>query len=1267
MQSSEGLPRLLQLACFLVVLITAFTSTQSLAQSNSRQASARALQHRSSPPTHPRASVSSLDAPSAIDNLYLADLVILSAIDGSLTAVDRTSGKTQWILDGSSISLPPLVSSHYGKRRSSLARILSSPLRESEGITGGDDEEYEEANVPIDGLPPQTRHLLNVAGMYVVEPGSSGRLYLLTADEGRHRNDDHSNAHGGQNEGKRPSKARLQRLPLTLPQLVGLSPFTFPGDRGRVFTGTKRTRLLRIDVITGQLDISWEADGSEMMDPISNEQGAAGRDYRWTYLARTDYTLSISLPRRPHLSQTLQYSTYSPQSADADVAARWVESHESLGTGAPPKQGVTILPAGLDREGRAAKVTAWNTTMEGKRQSWTASINSQVVDVFDVLLPDPQTPLPVHPHPIVVPHPPFARAEGFEGYEGEEDDDDLLDLDDETLLTLSPETGSLYAMSSQRFPGVLRDIKPAIAGLDEGQRAERGLIPGSDHQPMQCRTFGCWMGRYRVEDVDVEQRQALDKYGLPGGSRRTPLEISDRAANPDHQTQRDQQAAEPSPSILERITPARVPSKKTILTQVVAVAVIAVLTLAVRRGLVEQRRIQQGRSHAAISQLDLQWQSTLRSNDEEGSGAVESITTAGEGAASKVEEIVERTPPAAVTEAERAAQADQAAASLLAEEIGGKEAAAAAGNTTADSAAAGVKKKRRKRGKRSGAAVRARQGTAGADEESGSEGEGAADGGFAKQVQRSNGESTSMAKNGSSSTLSNGWIQIGPGSQSAQDQLVALANSQPQGDAAASATPALQLSDEVLGYGSSGTVVFKGRFQNRLVAVKRLLVDFVHLASQEISLLESADDHPNVIRYFYKEQVGNFLFIALELCPASLGDLVEKPDEWQDLAVRLEPKRAIKEVAGGLRHLHGLSIVHRDIKPQNILVAYANPHAPKTSPLKMLLSDFGLSKRLDSVAQSSFSQTMHHPGGTAGWRAPEILRGDVSLEEASGGSQSSSLTAAQATNMANGSSANGSSSRTRLTRAVDIFALGCLSYYLLTSGDHPFGARYEREVNIMRNQSNLSRLEAFGEEGHEASHLIRNMIQPEPTGRLRAVQVLAHPYFWDSAKRLGFLQDVSDRLEVIEREKAATGSQGAAAAAAAAASSSALAPPPPPDDAESSLLLRQLESSSRLVTEGGDWTRKVDKAFMDDLGKWRKYHGSSVRDLLRALRNKKHHYQDMPPALRRSMGAMPEGFLGYFTRRFPKLFLHVYEVVEKCDFVKSESAFRTYFADQEQM
>lgn len=60
--------------------------------------------------------------------------------------------------------------------------------------------------------------------------------------------------------------------------------------------------------------------------------------------------------------------------------------------------------------------------------------------------------------------------------------------------------------------------------------------------------------------------------------------------------------------------------------------------------------------------------------------------------------------------------------------------------------------------------------------------------------------------------------------------------------------PSLKKTTNSPGFGSHGTVVLKGTWGGRPVAVKRLLSDFTRLASQEVKLLQASDDHPNVIR-----------------------------------------------------------------------------------------------------------------------------------------------------------------------------------------------------------------------------------------------------------------------------------------------------------------------------------------------------------------------------------------------------------------------------------
>ncbi len=387
----------------------------------------------------------------------------------------------------------------------------------------------------------------------------------------------------------------------------------------------------------------------------------------------------------------------------------------------------------------------------------------------------------------------------------------------------------------------------------------------------------------------------------------------------------------------------------------------------------------------------------------------------------------------------------------------------------------------------------------------------------------------------------------------------------------------------IIGRGCSGTCVYKGLFENKQkVAVKRVIADHFILADREIELLRSLQ-HPNLIRYFSTESDDMFRYIAIELADFTLADYVERKSD-----ISLDYIELLHQSSLGLAHLHSLNVIHRDIKPHNILISHP---LPPNSIRKVMISDFGVSKVLTS--DHSFSTEVSAAlKGTEGWIAPEVLKSKmerISLKP---------------------------------SKPIDIFSLGCLFYYTLTNGQHPFGDLLQRQSNILFGHLSLN--EMSDEESLSKYSLIKAMINPDPNQRPIIDAVIKHPLFWDSNKSLQFLQDVSDR---IEKE---------------------------PID---SPIVEDLERGGIDVCKG-DWRRHISIELQSDLKKFRSYRGSSVRDLLRAMRNKRHHYRELPPEVQESLGTIPNQFVSYFTSRFPRLVVHSYIALQLC---KDEHIFEPYY------
>ena len=64
----------------------------------------------------------------------------------------------------------------------------------------------------------------------------------------------------------------------------------------------------------------------------------------------------------------------------------------------------------------------------------------------------------------------------------------------------------------------------------------------------------------------------------------------------------------------------------------------------------------------------------------------------------------------------------------------------------------------------------------------------------------------------------------------------------------------------------------------------------------------------------------------------------------------------------------------------------------------------------------------------------------------------------------------------RQTRAVDLFSLGCILFFCISGGRHPFGDRLERDINIVKNSMDLFFIEWMP----EATDLISRLLNPDP-------------------------------------------------------------------------------------------------------------------------------------------------------------------------------------------
>ena len=158
---------------------------------------------------------------------------------------------------------------------------------------------------------------------------------------------------------------------------------------------------------------------------------------------------------------------------------------------------------------------------------------------------------------------------------------------------------------------------------------------------------------------------------------------------------------------------------------------------------------------------------------------------------------------------------------------------------------------------------------------------------------------------------------------------------------------------------------------------------------REVSIMNSID-HPNIVKYYETYNDHKFIYLCMELCTG--GELFKKIEQENKINESIAAKYMIKLVSA-LQHCHSQGIVHRDIKPDNIML---------DSRGEVKFIDFGFAV----VKQKK--QNLHDIAGTPYYVAPEVLDRDYGKE-------------------------------------CDIWSLGVCLYHML-SGSVPFLGKDQQEV-----------------------------------------------------------------------------------------------------------------------------------------------------------------------------------------------------------------------------
>lgn len=286
---------------------------------------------------------------------------------------------------------------------------------------------------------------------------------------------------------------------------------------------------------------------------------------------------------------------------------------------------------------------------------------------------------------------------------------------------------------------------------------------------------------------------------------------------------------------------------------------------------------------------------------------------------------------------------------------------------------------------------------------------------------------------------------------------------------------------DIIGHGAFA-VVYRGRAINnprKVVAIKNVtkknLAKSKDLLDKEIDILQELTklQHENVVALYAVEDRSHVVFLIMEYCNG--GDLADYLQSEKDKHSKSKSKPSyrgpreetakskgtlsedtirmfLKQIAAAMKALHAMGVIHRDLKPQNILLSYNVPKENLTpSMITLKIADFGFARFLeDGVMAATLC-------GSPMYMAPEVI---MSLQ---------------------------------YDAKVDLWSIGTIIFQCLT-GSAPFNAQNPQALKRIYEKNLVLIPDIPSGTSPEMADLLTGLLKRNASERMSFEHFFAHPF-----------------------------------------------------------------------------------------------------------------------------------------------------------------------------